>query len=371
MHRRRLTRVPHFHPVRRAVACAALAVILASCAAGEKAPADQAAVEEGPVEELWSVSLGVPHSVGATADDGAVYVVGDDGTASAYAADDGSRSWTADLAGSPSTAPVVADGVLVVATGRGREGVVTGLDPETGETIWETVTDAAVTAMDVEDPLVIVAASDTLALDPASGDLRWEQPDGADLLAADEGRVVVTSGDRVVVRDARSGSLLWKIDDDVSAGATPAIDGDVVVIAQRSGSVGAHEARSGEELWEVRPVKARAHVWIDATSVYVNGGPEGGLSALDPKNGKTRWFIDLPYEAHATTSGEFLFLAGIDFDVRYAETSVVIADLPLAETAVAEATTPAVVVPRAFVVHGAAEPRLSAFEVDEDEVPDI
>lgn len=149
--------------------------------------------------ELWRLELGPTyygHDGSHTGpmstpliDGDRVIALGPWGRLLAATLEDGEVLWSVDLqeeGGSKkphygfSTAPLIADGVLVVQVGAPEHGAIAGFDPATGERLWVAGEDA----IDHQSPVPFVVGGKTLvmaaggkklmALDPQGGEILWE-----------------------------------------------------------------------------------------------------------------------------------------------------------------------------------------------------
>jgi outer membrane protein assembly factor BamB len=155
----------------------------------------------------------------------------------------------------------------------------------------------------------------------ATEGVRWKAP-----LPGPGNSTPVVWGERVVITQAvdkgkeratlcfhrADGKLLWKRavpfagdepthDTNPYCSASPAIDGERIIVAHGSAGVFAYDLEGGE-LWR-RDLGEFRHVWGNAASpvirgerVFLNCGPgeRTFLLALDRRSGKTLWQVDIP-----------------------------------------------------------------------------
>lgn len=183
----------------------------------------------------------------ATAAD-TVYVAGPGG-ASALAAADGATRWSTRLDRPVVAGPVVADGVVVVGTGRGAAARLVALDGS-GAVAWRLALPDDVRALAAADGRVLVAAGGAVhAVDP-DGDRHWRVRTGevSGLSPAPDGAVVGTY-DGAVVR-IRDGGASWRASVDAPAVApAPGPDGAAVYAVTPTAVVG---LRDGAVRWRTR-----------------------------------------------------------------------------------------------------------------------
>jgi outer membrane protein assembly factor BamB len=164
----------------------------------------------------------------------------------------------------------VADGVLFVTTGFGE---VMALSPSTGGEFWRVTLDAPVRAAP----------------------------------AVEDGRVfVVARNDAAYALSATDGSTLWRVQGaggpGILGGATPAVDGPLVVIPFASGEVLGVLARSGLQVWGTAVTGGRRELVrnrisditgdpvIDGNTIYASN-QSGRSISLDRLTGERSWTI--------------------------------------------------------------------------------
>jgi outer membrane protein assembly factor BamB len=243
--------------------------------------------------------------------DGAVQV-------GAYDAATGDRIWQIDLKPEDERGSSFGGGVafwndrLYASTGYGQ---VLALDPADGKVIWRsnvgapvrsgpTVSDGRVFAVTVENELVVLAADDGRRLWVHNG-----IPETASLLGsaspAVEGEVVVVaySSGELYALTVETGRPLWSDNlaltgnlDAVSTLADirgwPVIDRGRVYAASHSGRMAAIDLRSGERAWE-QELGSTHSLWVAGDYVYILSN-DNELLCLTRNDGKVRWVRVLP-----------------------------------------------------------------------------
>jgi outer membrane protein assembly factor BamB len=201
---------------------------------------------------------------------------------------------------------------LYVATGYAE---VLALDPANGKVIWRkpvdspvhaapTVADGRVYAVTVDNELFVLAAEDGRRLWTHNG-----IPETAGLLGgaspAVEGEIVVVaynSGELFALR-VENGRPLWS--ESLAASRTvdpmsgladirgrPVIDRDRVFAISHSGRMAAIDLRRGDRVWE-QEIASSHGPWVAGDYVYVLAN-DNELICLTRKEGKTRWVQQLP-----------------------------------------------------------------------------
>jgi len=217
--------------------------------------------------------------------------------------DDGSRAFGGGVA--------FADGVLYVTTGFAQ---IVALDATAGKELWRTalpspmrdaptVSDGRVFAVTIENELYALAASDGHKLWSNSG-----IPETADLLGGAspvvEGEVVVvpySSGELVALR-VENGRVIWTDNlaatrrfDAISTLADirgqPVIDRGRVFAIGHSGRLVSIDLRTGERVWE-QEISGEAMPWVAGDFIYVLSS-EGDVLCLTRADGRVRWVTTL------------------------------------------------------------------------------
>ena len=189
------------------------------------------------------------------------------------------------------------------------------LDPKNGKVIWKagvgapvrsgpTVTDGRVYVVTVENELVALAADDGRRLWSHNG-----IPETAGLVGgaspAVEGEVVVVgySSGEIFALTVENGRPLWsdslastRAVDAVSALADirgrPVIDRGRVFAVSHSGRMAAIDLRTGDRVWE-QDIGSAHGVWVAGDYLYVLSN-DNELVCLTRDNGKVRWLRQLP-----------------------------------------------------------------------------
>jgi outer membrane protein assembly factor BamB len=292
--------------------------------------------------QAWSASAGKGKSkVGrVTAPpiviDGRVFALDSDGAVSAFAVSGGSSLWRASLA--PTTdkqgpgfsaitenimnlaaddgggygGGIAADGGRIYAAS--GFGAVIALDPATGNRIWEKnlsvpIRVAPTAAMDrlfvltVEGKLFCLSTIDGAELWVVRG-LPQQASLGLNASPAVEGDVVVvpySTGDLVALR-VTDGSGLWSESlsrsrttsqlASMSDAARPVVDNGTVFAVGHGGRMIATAAKTGERLWSLT-IPGTQPPYVAGDSVFVVD-TSGQLMAIARKDGRTQWTVKLP-----------------------------------------------------------------------------
>jgi outer membrane protein assembly factor BamB len=292
--------------------------------------------------QAWSASAGKGKSkVGrVTAPpiviDGRVFALDSDGAVSAFAVSGGSSLWRASLAPTTDKAGpgfsaitenimnltaddgggygggIAADGGRIYAAS--GFGAVIALDPATGNRIWEKnlsvpIRVAPTAAMDrlfvltVEGKLFCLSTIDGAELWVVRG-LPQQASLGLNASPAVEGDVVVvpySTGDLVALR-VTDGSGLWSESlsrsrttsqlASMSDAARPVVDNGTVFAVGHGGRMIATAAKTGERLWSLT-IPGTQPPYVAGDSVFVVD-TSGQLMAIARKDGRTQWTVKLP-----------------------------------------------------------------------------
>ncbi len=232
------------------------------------------------------------------------------------------------------TAPVVADG-RIYAVDAGA--VAAALDAATGRTVWRTdlapedEREGGIGGGVAVDGDVVVAATgyaEVLALEPATGAIRWRSRVSAPVRSAPtvaDGRVFVVSSDnRTHALSLADGSPLWTHSGlgevaGLQGGASPAAADGVVVAPYSSGEVYALRADNGSVLWiesmaalartdaVARLTDIRALPVMSDGRVYVIGN-SNMAAAIDLRSGRRAWDLAAGGLQTPWLAGDVLFI---------------------------------------------------------------
>jgi outer membrane protein assembly factor BamB len=171
-----------------------------------------------------------------------------------------------------------------------------------------------------------------LALDPADGKVIWRSSVGAPVRSAptvSDGRVfVVTVENELVVLAADDGRRLWVhngIPETASllGSASPAVEGEVVVVAYSSGELYALTVETGRPLWSdslastrsVNAVSSLADIrgWpvIDRGRVFA-ASHSGRMAAIDLRTGERAWEQELGSTHSLWVAGDYVYVLSTD-----------------------------------------------------------
>lgn len=253
---------------------------------------------------VWSVDAGsgseddAPILSGPVVSNGIVYTMDADAVVAAHAASDGRLIWRADIEpleeddGNWGGGLAVDQGLVFAATGFAQ---VVALTAEGGQEVWRT---------DVSGPL---RAAPT----------------------AFDGRVfAVTKDNQLFALNAKTGDVLWSHTGfEETAGligsASPAVDGDIVVVPYSSGEIFALRVENGRQLWgenlaAIRRADAvsaladiRGRPVIDRGRVYAISH-SGRMVAIDLPTGRRLWEASLGGVNQPWVAGDFVFVLTSD-----------------------------------------------------------
>jgi outer membrane protein assembly factor BamB len=214
--------------------------------------------------------------------------------------------------------------------------VVNALDRKTGKSLWRvdvTPADAGLAiggGIAVADDRLYVATgyAQVLALDVATGQEIWRQTTLAPVRGpptVSDGRVfVVTVDNELNALAASDGRKLWTHTGTaetagLAGGASPAVEGDVVVVPYSSGEVYALRVENGRQLWSESLTTARPNDAL-AGLADIRGRPvidrgrvlavshSGRMAAIDLRSGTRIWEQDLGGTEMPWVAGDFIFL---------------------------------------------------------------
>jgi len=250
--------------------------------------------------------------------DGRVFTMDSMDVVYAFDAQNGRRLWKFDTEPDDARDQTYGGGVaiggnrLFVATGYGQ---VIALDPASGKEIWRvnlnapthgapTVADGRIFVITVDNQLQVLAAEDGRALWSHNG-----LPENASLLGAAspavEGDIVVvpyTSGELFGLR-VENGRVLWSdnlatsqplgaLNSIADVRGQPVIDRDRVFAVSNSGLMVAIDLRTGDRVWE-QDIGGTHEPWVGGDYVYVLANNDE-LACLRRQDGKVAWVRVLP-----------------------------------------------------------------------------
>ena len=296
--------------------------------------------EIGP--PAWQVSVGTgtgssrPEMPSPIVAAGRVYTVDTTNVVSAFDAGDGKRIWRVDLiADEDEDDDVLPGGIaydggrVFVTTGFGK---VIALDPGNGKVVWRrnvgvpvhappTAGDGRIFVITVENQLRALNASDgSDAWPPYQALAEVARLLGGASPAVDGGIVVApfSSGELVTVR-ADNGRSLWveslapsRRTDEISAlaqiRARPVIDSGRVYAISAGGILAAFDVRTGQRLWD-RDIGGLQSPWIAGQQLYQMAN-DGQLLCVFADTGRIAWVASLPIFANEKERSDPILWSG-------------------------------------------------------------
>jgi outer membrane protein assembly factor BamB len=238
-------------------------------------------------------------------------------------------------------APPVAFGDRVFAMD--SDSTVSAYDRKSGRQLWETNVkpeDAGPAfgggiAFAEDRIFVTTGYAQVVALDAATGKEVWRQGVLAPLRSAptvSDGRVfAITVDNQLEALAASDGRKLWSHSGTpetagLLGGASPAVEGDVVVVAYSSGELFALRVENGRQLWSDNLAAARR---TDALSALadIRGRPvidrgrvyavshSGRMVAIDLRTGERIWDQDIGGTEAPWVAGDFIFVISNDSEL--------------------------------------------------------
>jgi outer membrane protein assembly factor BamB len=179
---------------------------------------------------------------------------------------------------------------------------------------------------------VATGFAEVLALDSGSGKVIWRKPVSAPVHAQPtvaNGRIfAVTVENRLEVLSTKDGSALWSQSGipetaGLLGGASPAVEGDVVIAAYSSGEVFALSVDSGRALWSDNLAASR-NVNAIAGLADIRGRPaidrgrvfaishSGRMAAIDLRSGERVWERQIGSSGSPWVVGDYVFVLADD-----------------------------------------------------------
>lgn len=255
--------------------------------------------------------------------------------------------WSADI-GSGSddeeriaATPIVADGRIYVMD---AETQVSAFDVGNGDQIW-----SAELTPDEEDEghiggglafengtvYAATGFAEVIALDAATGNQVWRRRVDGPMRAAPTargGRVfVITLDNKLYALNGRTGETLWTYSAiaetaTLLGGASPAVDGGIIVAPFSSGELVAMRVESGREIWS-ESLSAIRRTDVVSTLSHIRGRPiidrgrvyavsHGGLmAAIDLRSGQRVWDREIGGPESPWIGGDYLFVLTNDSEL--------------------------------------------------------
>ena len=264
-------------------------------------PGELHAIERATGEEAGSFSGGDLGFVAPPAidGDGTVYALNEGGTLFALRPADEETVWSYEVGGPVvGGTPTVSDGMVFFVA----NGVLIGLNAETGEEEWTADVGASYTAPAVVDGVVYVAGgspASIYAFDAERGREQWSVEFGGGssfgaFAVADETIFVANEDGTLYALSTDEGEELWseELGNQFASGSPAVVDG-VVFAAGEGSSFYALEAESGDEFWSIELDGDVSSQPVVVDSLVLVGDAEGTLYALDAETGDEEWTVDL------------------------------------------------------------------------------
>jgi len=266
-----------------------------------------ASSDDGPLHALaladgkqrWAFRGGQAPLTGPTVVGGTVYVFDAKGQLFALDAASGQQRWQSASSLTGAINPTIGAGRLYVGT---ADGFLVALDATSGAELWRfaVAPSGIVNAPAFADGLVYAGSlrGGFVAVDASTGKLAWRLDTGTDAL----GTAVVAAGivyigapsdstaGHLWALDARSGAILWQLNNDLGA---PAVAGHVAYTSNTLGLVAALDTATGRELWRFQVHGAPRAPAVAGGVVYVDADIEHRVYALDAATGGELWQFDV------------------------------------------------------------------------------
>jgi outer membrane protein assembly factor BamB len=243
--------------------------------------------------------------------------------------------------GEPLSQPIVAGGRVFAMD---AQDVVVAVDAQTGRQVWENdvkpdgANDHAFgggLAAAGDRVFVTTGYGQVLALEAATGKEIWRQKVASPMrgapTVADNRVFVITVENRLEVLAADDGHRLWTHSGlpetaGLAGAASPAVEGDMVVVPYTSGEIFALRVENGRPLWSdnlatARPLGAlstladiRGRPVIDRGRVFAVSH-SGRMVAIDQRTGERVWEQEIGGTHEPWVVGDYVYVLGNDVDL--------------------------------------------------------
>lgn len=241
-------------------------------------------------ELVWEFQAKEPIYTSASAADGMIYIVSQDGHVYGLDSQTGQEKWMVPIGLMSFSSPTFADGVLYV----GISNQLYALDGQTGEQLWKHGLFWTDSSPAVVDGMVYIG-NDTghfYALDSKTGKEVWEfETDGKIISspAVVDGMVYFGSGDgHLYALDSQSGQLVWRHETGGAVNSSPAVAEGTVYFSSL-GYFYALDSQTGQEKWKFSAAGDILFSPAVAEGTVYFGDMQGSLYALDSRTGREVW----------------------------------------------------------------------------------
>ena len=237
--------------------------------------------------------------------------------------------------------PVVAEGMVFTMD---TDAVVTASRAEDGAVVWQSDIElpeeddgnwGGGVAYDLGRVYAGTGFAQVVALDAKTGNVLWRTPVSAPMRAAPTafgGQVyAITKDNQLFAINADSGEVVWThtgIEETAGllGSASPAVDGDIVIVPYSSGEIFALRAENGRQLWSdnlaaIRRADAvsaladiRGRPVVDRGRVYAISH-SGRMVAIDLASGRRIWETEVGGVNQPWIAGRFLYVVTTEGDV--------------------------------------------------------
>ncbi|MGW9396351.1 outer membrane protein assembly factor BamB family protein [Streptomyces sp. NPDC055642] len=297
-----------------------------------------AALDAGTGKRKWSLPGGVVPGAPLLLSEETLYLASSqyDGTVTGYDPASGKETWRSRLGkGYRQPRPIAVDEnqVYVIAEileddGSSTTNVIAALDSTTGRITWKeqrdvgTMQDGIHAAVRGRHLVYTDGKKNLTVRDTATGRQVWTHrttKTNYGFFAVHQDLVIVPQGQRIQAFALSDGKEEWSLETaDFTLFKEPAVVEDVLYVADSARTVRAVDPRTGKQLWQST---ALADAELQVPRQYVKAGdtlygatdldPEGGIIAMDAKNGAVRWtFNDGTGDHHSwlvATDGKRVF----------------------------------------------------------------
>lgn len=252
-----------------------------------------------PFQSCAVINAEIDENGGIASDGRRTFATITDGRILAIDAAAGETLWLAELGGSAISAPVIADGLVVIAMSGEASARIFALSANTGLTVWNTALPAGSRYFLGQTAIGIVAISDSgdaVFLRPSDGAIIRKDQFGFQLSsepAVSPHAILISAQKGPILTFSATGETLFRRQPDAPVAAGLLFGKMRAVFSDASGRVFAVNTAGGRTIWRFK-TGGRVTQIVSLGGQILVGSADNFLYLLDSENGNVRWKTRLP-----------------------------------------------------------------------------